>query len=255
MMTIHPVPLPVPAAGFTPVNKEELARLMEMPGSFAFDELIRKTIRETERWCRQHVTPWQAQRLMEISRIDNGRLTLDDGTSLRTGTAFHHKLAETRAHSIIIFGCTVGDALDRRAVELWKAERFHESYVLRACGAGLAEASRTRHSVALCAWAEAQGWSILSSDGPGYRDWLLEEIHELHRLLAEHSAKPMAEHLRINEEGMLQPLHSTIVVFGVTAFKTTALKSGNRIPCHECDLSPCRFRRRQRSVSRKAVRL
>jgi hypothetical protein len=226
---------------------------MEMPVG-AFDEETRRSIGEAEQWCQQELTPWHERRLETISRVEECRVVVESNVTLKTSAGFSRKLHETRAHAVVIFAFTTGDALDRRVKELWAQDRLQESYVLQAYGTGVVEASRSRYGIALCSWADQQGLAILSSDGPGYRDWPVEETGQLLRRLQSDSTS-MAEPICANESGMLQPVHSSVIVYGVTAFAAESLKMDDWVPCCECDLSPCRFRRRARTASPEFTRL
>jgi hypothetical protein len=250
---LHHLPLPPLAPDWVPVADRELARLMEMPLS-AFDEETRQSIGESEQWCQRELAPWHERRLETISLVEDGRVVLENNVTLKTSAGFSRKLLETRAHAIVIFAFTTGEALDRRVKELWAQDRYQESYVLQAYGTGLVEASRSRYGISLCSWADEQELAILSSDGPGYRDWPVEETGQLLHLLQSDSASP-TETMRANESGMLHPVHSSVIVYGVTAFAAETLKMDDWVPCCECDLSPCRFRRRARTPSPESIRL
>ena len=250
---LHQPPLPLLAPDWMLVDDRELARLMEMPVS-ALDEETRRSIKEAEAWCQRELTPWYGRRLETISRVEECRVTLENNVTLKTSAGFSRKLLETRAHALVIFAFTAGDALDRRVKELWAQDQYQESYVLQAYGTGLVEASRSRYGIALCSWADEQGLAVLSSDGPGYRDWPVEETGQLLRLIQSGSAST-AGPICANESGMLHPIHSSVIVYGVTAFAADTLKMDDWVPCCECDLSPCQFRRRARTVSPESISL
>lgn len=234
-MNVQPCILPELNLPIQPVDREELARLMEMPGSSSFGIETESAVEQTEAWCHEHLRIIPTTRLTAIQGIHAERIDLSDGTVFRTGRKFAEKMRRIEAQYLIATAFTLGSKVDARIAELWQTDYFSESYILRSYAAALMEDYRHQLTVHFSEWALRFQLFISPCSGPGYEDWPLQNSRELYRFI-----NP-GESIHLHESGFLEPMNSMLLVFGLTAQPQPDRRN---VPCHRCSFASCRFRRR-----------
>lgn len=214
----------------TKVDWDELARLLEMPSSAAFDERTAQTVRQTERWAARYARPWRGSWRFPADQIE-------------FPAAFERKLHNAHDPVIIIMAATSGWAFDLRSERLWKEERYDEAYILRTYGAALAEGLREEFARELRQWAEENHCAIIARGSPGCGNLPLEMMPQLYDMISRQ--KEFRRQIHLHDSGLLQPMNSVLTVFAVAKCDHN---SARRIewPCQECALADCRFRRKRK---------
>lgn len=227
-----------------PVNRDELARLLQMPGSASFDEDMLQSIARVEAWHQAHVSIWHQQQIHGLESIAQDHLVLDNGSRLPIGRSFQQRLTRSDTHAVILFGYTVGAETDRQAERLWAEDQLDESYLVRMYGAALAEELRTHYMLTLCDWAAQQDLSLLPPEGPGYNDWPTPQMTDLYACLQAKPGSILPDHIRLLPQGVLEPANSMLLAFGLTSFSgLDKIKRRELYPCADCTFNPCAYRR------------
>jgi hypothetical protein len=99
-----------------------------------------------------------------------------------------------------------------------------------------------RTGARLCAWAEAQGMAVLPHDSPGYTGWDIAEQPAPLPLVTNGLALPGP--LRALESGGLAPKKSLLAVYGLTRQVNADGRLTSLVPCEQCTLPRCQYRRR-----------
>ena len=229
---------------WVPVDRDELARLLQMPGRDAFDEDMIRSIGEVEDWHRRHASVWHRKQVHDIAALEQDHLVLDTGARLPIGHSFHRRLSQSDARAVVLLGYTVGGETDRHAEQLWAEDRLDESFLVKMYGAALAEALRSHYMLTLCDWAAEQDLSLLPPEGPGYNDWPTANMSELHACLREAHGAVLEERIRLLPEGVLVPANSMLLAFGLASFAgLDRVRRRDLFPCADCTCHPCNFRR------------
>jgi hypothetical protein len=227
------------------VDRNELARLLQMPGKEMFDDDLLHAITRVEAWHQRHIAIWYHQEMRAIKTIGTGHLVLDDDCLLPVGWSFQQRLRQSRAHSLVLLGYTVGPETDAHAKRLWDEEKFDEAFLVKSYGAALAEELRSRHVRVLRDWASKQNLSILPPEGPGYNDWPTHNITGFYACLEVRGGALFQERIKLLPEGSLAPANSMLLAFGLGAHSGPGrIRRHEYVPCSNCTLNPCAFRRK-----------
>jgi hypothetical protein len=95
----------------------------------------------------------------------------------------------------------------------------------------------------LCAWADGRGLAVLPHYSPGYPEWEISEQARLLDLIRRTRAQQLPGELSVMESGMLRPKKSLLAVFGLTSHVDRVQRLTELVPCQNCSLSPCQYRR------------
>jgi hypothetical protein len=98
-------------------------------------------------------------------------------------------------------------------------------------------------SFRLCEWADAHRLAIPPHYSPGYPDWDIAEQGSLRDLIGLERRPELPETVEVLASGMLQPKKSLLAVFGVTPHVDRVQRRTSLVPCTNCSLMACRYRR------------
>lgn len=195
-------------------------------------------------WYAEHGRPWwyarQAARL-ELGEGGGGCVTID-------GTAFgasrlRDQLVEAGATSAVLVAVGAGGACEREARRLWEEGKPDEYFFLEVYGSAVVEALVAAAAFRLCEWADAHGMAALPHYSPGYPDWSIADQGRLRDLIGLERHRDLPEGVRVLESGMLDPKKSLLAVFGLTPELDRVRRLTTLVPCTNCSLVGCRFRR------------
>jgi hypothetical protein len=85
--------------------------------------------------------------------------------------------------------------------------------------------------------------AILPHYSPGYSGWDIADQIKLWNLIRKNNSRGFPGELDVMETGMLRPKKSLLAVFGVTRDLEKARRFAKLIPCENCSLSGCEYRR------------
>ena len=225
----------------TNVQPAEYKRLLGYPR----DRMLEGRSRELGEWARawyaRHGRPWVYAREVESLAVANGSISLD-------GVAFssprlQKTLADAEAHSAILVAVSAGEEVEREAARLWREEKPDEYFFLEIFGSAVVEHLTITTGGRLCAWAEGRGMAVLPHYSPGYEKWDIAQQAALLELVRRTRGQNLPGRLEVLESGMLRPKKSLLAVFGVTKLTDRVRRLTDLIPCENCTLASCQFRR------------
>jgi hypothetical protein len=221
-----------------PVDRERLARHLEVPSAAELDDATRAEIDRLEQGRRERVDPIAAAVAFPVDAIDDARVLLVGGRRVECGRAFARQLRAGEADWLVLAIATLGPGLDAavRARHL-EGDPFG-AFVLEQWGSTLVEQARARLALSLCPWADARSRALMPYGGPGYGGWPLRGMASVVALMPE-AVRPVLEVL---DSGMVRPLKTIVVVHGVSPRRMPLSRPDQLAQCFRCGMPRCRYR-------------
>ena len=110
-------------------------------------------------------------------------------------------------------------------------------------GSAVVEHLVTLASGRICGWADQNKMAVLPHYSPGYSGWDIADQIKLWNLIRQNNGGGFPGELDVLESGMLRPKKSLLAVFGVTRDVEQARRFAKLIPCENCSLPGCQYRR------------
>jgi len=222
------------------VQEAEYRRLLGVPRDHPLSERAVELVAEARRWYAEHGRPWLYAR-------QAGGLALAEGAVMIETAAFrsrrlHEVLVDAGADSAVLVAVSAGRALEERAHQLWEEGKPDEYYFLETYGSAVVEALVAAAAFRLCDWADRHAVAVLPHYSPGYPDWDIADQRKLRDLIGLERAR-LPGGLSVLESGMLRPKKSLLAVFGLTPDLERAERLTSLVPCHNCSLTGCGYRR------------
>jgi hypothetical protein len=95
----------------------------------------------------------------------------------------------------------------------------------------------------ICGWADAHHLAALPHYSPGYSGWDVADQVKLGALIRPPPGRNWPGALEVMDSGMLRPKKSLLAVVGLTSDVERARQSARFVPCENCSLPACRYRR------------
>ena len=179
---------------------------------------------------RRLMTPRAVLRTLAVSR---------DGDRLRGGgvTLTIPRIAERwgAVETITAGVCTIGDALERRASDLWEARELPLAMMLDSVGSGAVESLAEYVNDQLCAEGIAGGVKVTNRVSPGYGGWDVAEQALLWRL-----CPGDAVGVTLNETCFMTPTKTITILVGAGP---AARVDDYFAQCARCWMRDCAYRR------------
>jgi hypothetical protein len=223
------------------VPEAEYRRLLGFPSDYEATDRVRELNAWARRWYRDHGRPWWYARRADALALGQGTVTIEGATFAAPG--LHDRLRRGEADTAILVAVSAGEACEAHARTLWEAGRPDEYFFLEVYGSAVVEALISAASYRLCEWADGRGWAVLPHYSPGYPEWDIAEQQRLFQRVAAGRDFAFGDRLRVLESGMLSPKKSLLAVFGVTSRAERVQPLTSLVPCENCALSGCRYRR------------
>jgi hypothetical protein len=230
---------PAPAVA---VQETEYRRLLGYPRDHEVSGRAAELMAWARRWYAERGRPWwyarQAERLTVAA---DGRVEIE-------GTAFdaprlRDQLAEAEATSALLVAVGAGRACEEEARRLWEEGKPDEYFFLEVYGSAVVEALVAAAAFRLCEWADAHALAVLPHYSPGYPGWDIGEQAKLRALIGLDRRGDLPEGVAVMPTGMLRPKKSLLAVFGLTPEVARVQRLTSLVPCTNCSLPACRFRR------------
>jgi hypothetical protein len=219
------------------VDPAEYKRLLGYPRDYEWDGRSRDLAEGAQAWYAGNGRPWIYARQAENLDLDGDAIRIE-GASFVT-QRFLDTLRGAKADSAILVAVGAGMEVDCAAQQLWFEEKPDEYFFLEMYGSAVVEHLVAAAGARLCAWAEERGMAVLPHYSPGYPEWDIADQPRLLQLV--HSALPCS--IRALESGMLSPKKTLLAVFGLTHRTNGLARLTDLIPCANCSLTPCQYRR------------
>jgi len=230
----------------TNVQEAEYKRLLGYPRHHVLTDQARELAEWAGNWYAENGKPWIYVRQTEELDISNGRLRIDgvDFSSRR----LHQQLIKAQAHTAMLVAVNAGRECEEKARQLWLEEKPDEYFFLEMYGSAVVEHLVTTTGARLCAWADQHEMAVLPHYSPGYPEWDISDQGKLLELIRQ---KNFREEIQALDTGMLRPKKSLLAVFGITQHVNRVRNLAQLIPCENCSMPSCQYRRASYQHSRR----
>jgi hypothetical protein len=222
------------------VLETEYKRLLGYPPRYELSGRVRELIDDTRQWYKENGKPWVYIRQASWFELVNGQFTID-GISFNS-KRLYDRLINAKAHSAIVVGVSAGRNCEEYAAELWRAEKPDEYFFMEMYGSAVVENLIASTGARICAWVDQQQMAVLPHYSPGYPEWDISEQHKLFDLMGR-GKTVLPDEFHVMESGMLNPKKSLFAVFGITKHLDRVAAFSKLIPCENCSLEGCTYRR------------
>ncbi len=226
-----------------PVNVQasEYARLLGFPKGHTLEGRSRELADWARQWHAEHGRPWFYAQQLDALELAGEKLRVA-GTEF-SSKQLHDLFAEAQADSAMLVAVSAGGECEEKARELWREGKPDEYFFMEVFGSAVVEHLVTVASGRICGWADQNKMAVLPHYSPGYSGWDIGDQVKLWNLICQNGASHFDGRLAVLETGMLRPKKSLLAVFGVTRNLEKARRLAKLIPCENCSLPDCRYRR------------
>jgi hypothetical protein len=223
------------------IQEAEYQRLLGYPKNHSLEGRALELANDARAWFAKNGRPWICAR--EISSLE-----FKNGNAWIGGIEFSSKklleiLFEADAHSVLFVAVSAGKECEEHARQLWNDGKPDEYFFLESYGSAVVEQLITLASRHICAWADEHKMAALPHFSPGYSGWHIAEQLPLWSLFQKSFDRQFPGELEVLDSGMLRPKKSLLAVIGLTRDLEKARRFQKLIPCENCSLPGCRFRR------------
>jgi hypothetical protein len=212
------------------VDPAEYRRLLGYPRGAEMSERAQELAANAGDWYRRHGAPWIYARQVDRERVAGF-------TSQRLSSM----LDQAEAQSAFLVAVSAGPEAEEHAHKLWLEEKPDEYFFLETFGSAVVEQLITLAGARLCAWADGERLAVLPHCSPGYSQWDVAEQTQLLNLIESRTELP--GRLETLVSGALRPKKSQLAVFGITPQIDRVRQLSDLVPCQNCSLGNCQFRR------------
>ena len=222
------------------VEEAEYRRLLGYPKDHELSGRALELADAARAWYAENGRPWWYAR--------EARLALEDGQVRCESASFasprlYGQLQEAGAQSVLLVAVGAGGECEAEARRLWEEGKPDEYFFLEVYGSAVVEALVVAASFRLCEWADGRGVAVLPHYSPGYPDWDIADQGKLRDLIGPERRRELPGTVRVMASGMLEPKKSLLAVFGLTPEVERVRRVTSLVPCTNCSLVGCRYRR------------
>lgn len=225
------------------VGEDELKRLLGLPRGFELAGDLRARADGARVWYAENGRPFAAVRRVSVSKIEDQRVLLEDGTELASA-ALSASLRSARGHALVVLAASAGREAADEARRAWAEDRPDEGFFLDRFGTAVTEALVHHAAILLCRGASSAEETLLPHHSPGCGRWSLDDQPRLMTLLGGlpiDDGKMSLGPIELHPSGALDPPNTVLAVLGVTRLAVASASLADL--CRACDLAPCAFRR------------
>jgi hypothetical protein len=233
------------------VPEAEYKRLLGFPAHYELAGPARELAEAATQWYAAHGRPWIHARQTCTLELTNGRLKLD-GVEF-SSPQLHDQFAEANARQTILVAVSAGKECEERARELWQESKPDEYFFLEVFGSAVVEHLITIANGRICGWADNHGLVALPHYSPGYSGWDISDQIKLWELITAQNHGTLPGELQVLDSRMLRPKKSLLAVIGITADVERARRFAKLVPCENCSLPGCQYRRAPYQRSRPLI--
>ena len=222
------------------VQEVEYRRLLGYPKDHELTGRALELAEWTGHWYAAHGRPWWFARQAALA-LENGQVLIE--STAFDSSRLYENLLEAGAESVILVAVGAGAECETEARRLWEEGKPDEYFFLEVYGSAVVEALVVAASFRLCEWADGRRAAVLPHYSPGYPDWDIAEQGRLRDLIQLERRAELPSAIQVLASGMLQPKKSLLAVFGVTPHLDRVQRLTSLVPCTNCSLVGCRYRR------------
>ena len=233
------------------VLEDEYKRLLGYPQDHQLEDRSRELADWAAGWYKENGKPW-------VYAAYTDKIEYSDNKILIEGTEFSSKklcdqLSEALAESGMLVAVSAGKELEEKAHQLWKEGKPDEYFFLEVYGSAVVERLVTTTGARFCAWADEKGLAVLPHYSPGYPGWDIIEQNKFLDVIRRQSKNDLPGELTALETGMLKPKKSLLALFGITKHLDKVGDLRGLIPCENCSLRSCQYRRTPYKFPRRQI--
>jgi len=223
------------------VQESEYKRLLGYPVGHELEGRSRELADFARDWYTKNGRPWLYGRLIERVELPPEQLVL--GASVFRSKQLHDLFAAAGAHAAMVVAVSAGPECEAMARKCWEEGKPDEYFFLEMFGSAVVENLIVSAGGRICGWAEQNGMSALPHYSPGYSGWDVADQHPLWDLIRPDAGRALPGELEVMHTGMLRPKKSLLAVFGITRDLEKARGLVRHVPCENCSLPGCPYRR------------
>jgi len=231
------------------IQESEYQRLLGYPKNYSVEGRARELADEAAAWFSKNGRPWICAREVASVELQNGSVRI--GGIEFSSKKLREILLESNAHGALLVAVSAGAECEEHARALWTEGKPDEYFFLETYGSAVVEQLITVASGRICAWADEHQMAALPHFSPGYSGWDIAQQLPLWSLFQKNLDGAFPGQLEVLESGMLRPKKSLLAVIGLTRDLEKARRFQKLIPCENCSLPDCRYRR---GAYRRAMR-
>jgi hypothetical protein len=223
------------------IQETEYQRLLGYPKNYSLEGRARELADEATAWFAKNGKPWIYAR--EVSSVEYASAPVRLERVEFSSRKLREILFEANAHSALLVAVSAGKECEEHARALWNEGKPDEYFFLETYGSTVVEQLIALASGRICAWADENKMAALPHFSPGYSGWDIAEQLPLWRLFQNNSSSKFPGELEVLDSGMLRPKKSLLAVIGLTRDLEKARQFQKLIPCENCALPDCQYRR------------
>jgi hypothetical protein len=226
-----------------PVNVEEseYQRLLGYPENHVLDARPRELADWARQWFSKNGKPWFYARQLDTLELKDGKLRIA-GTEF-SSRKLRDQFVEAQADSVLLVAVSAGKECEEKARQLWQEAKPDEYFFMEMFGSAVVEHLVAVASGRICGWADANKMAALPHYSPGHSGWDVSDQVKLWDLIRQGGTHHFDGKLDVMDTGMLRPKKSLLAVLGITHNLEKARKLARLIPCENCSLPGCDYRR------------
>jgi hypothetical protein len=225
------------------VQESEYQRLLGYPGGHVLEGRSRELADWAKQWYVEHGRPWIYARRIDGLELNGGRHELRIQRTGFMSKPLHDQLTTAQAHEAMLVAVSAGSECETKARELWQQGKPDEYFFLEIYGSAVVEHLIAVASGRICGWAEQNDLAVLPHYSPGYSGWDISDQIKLWELIRQNRRQDLPGELEVLDTGMLNPKKSLLALFGVTRHLDKVRNLSRLVPCENCLLANCQYRR------------
>jgi hypothetical protein len=223
------------------VQEPEYTRLLGYPKRHKLEGRPRELADWVRQWYAANGRPWIYARQIDHLELASERLRVH--STEFASKQLHDQFIAAQAHTAVLVVVSAGKECEEKARQLWQEGKPDEYFFVEVYGSAVVEHLVTIASGRICGWADENGMAVLPHYSPGYSGWDISDQIKLWQLIRQKPERAFPGDLRVLDTGMLQPKKSLLAVFGVTRHLDKVRNLATLIPCENCSLPGCQYRR------------
>jgi hypothetical protein len=223
------------------VQEAEYQRLLGYPKHHVPEGRARELADWARTWYAENGKPWIYARQTGDLELKNKRLQVR-GTEF-TSKQLHDQFVTAQAHTAVLVAVSAGRECEEKARQFWRDGKPDEYFFMEMYGSAVVEHLVTIASGHICGWADQNGMAALPHYSPGYPGWDAADQIKLWKLIQQKTGYDFPGDIQVLDTGMLRPKKSLLAVFGLTRRLDKVRKLATLIPCENCSLPGCQYRR------------
>jgi hypothetical protein len=224
------------------VQESEYKRLLGYPKEYVVNDRVRELMDTTLKWYNENGKPWIYVRQVDAFEINNDHFLID-GKEFTSKRVFA-QMNEAQADSAVVAAVSAGKNCEERASQLWQEKKPDEYFFMEVYGSAIVEHLIANAAGFICAWADQNSMAALPRYSPGYPEWDIREQQKLYDVIVQDKKYTFPEEIHVMNTGMLNPKKSLLTIFGITKQLDKVQRTANLLPCENCSLANCQYRRR-----------